>query len=191
MLSKAQQAKIDEQTQFLPKIVDASDAPVLSEAWLLEEDSHIVCVEVQLISSKTLKLEKHQIGVIKGLTTLHQIFIEEAVDVFPIGEHVLKQDYTPTADENIQLEKRGNARRRATLSQAIIDPKTEAPIFSYGGEGGRIPIEGRSEALVKELYDAYQMVNVPGKQVQFLNRFQEVGRDPEGETESSDDASDG
>ena len=75
MLSKAQQAVIDNQLKFRPKIVEASDAPVLDESWLLEEDSQVVTVEVQLISSKTLKLETRKVGIVRGLTLLQNAAI--------------------------------------------------------------------------------------------------------------------
>lgn len=197
-MNKEQQAKIDAQLAkgnrdpdaYRPQIVETSDAPVLSEAWLLEEDSQTVTVEVHLISSKTLRLEKHQVGVVRGLTLLQTMAIQEAVDAYPIDPRVLEPDYTPTKAESVELQQRHNVRRRVTIAQAILDPETEKPIFSYNGEGGSIPIEGRSEALVATLYGAYEVVNVPGKQVQFLNRFQDVGR-VDRETTGTETASDG
>ena len=197
-MNKEQQTKIDAQLAkgnrdpdaYRPQIVEASDAPVLSESWLLEADSQTVTVEVHLISSKTLALEKHQIGVVRGLTLLQTLAIQEAVDAYPIDPRVLEPDYEPTKAEAVELQKRHNVRRRATIAQAIVDPETEAPVFSYNGEGGRIPIEGRSEALVSTLYEAYEVVNIPGKQVKFLNRFQDVGGDDR-ETLGTETASDG
>ena len=197
-MNKEQQAKIDAQLAkgnrnpdaYRPQIVEDSDAPVLSESWLLEEDSHVVTLEVYLISSKTLRLVKHQTGVIRGLTWLQLSAIQEAVDAYPIDPRLLDPDYEPTKAERVELQKRYNIRRRATVAQAIVDPKTEQQVFSYNGEGGRIPIEARSEALVVRLYEAYEVVNVPGKQVQFLNRFPDVGRD-DGETAGTEASSDG
>lgn len=197
-MNKEQQAKIDAQLAkgnrdpdaYRPQIVESSDAPVLSESWLLEEDNHTVIVEVSLISSKTLRLEKRQVGVVRGLTLLQTMAIQEAVDAYPIDPRVLEPDYTLTREEKVELQKRHNIRRRATVAQSILDPETEKPIFSYNGEGGSIPIERRSEALVATLYGAYEVVNIPGKQVQFLNRFQDVGRN-DGETTGPETASDG
>ena len=197
-MNPEQQAKIDAQLAkgnrnpdaYRPQIVEASDAPVLSEAWLLEADSQTVTVEVHLISSKTLALEKRQIGVVRGLTVLQTMAIQEAVDAYPIDPRVLAPDYTATPTEQAALQQRHTVRRRATVAQAIVDPETAAPVFSYNGEGGGIPIEARSEALVATLYEAYEVVNIPGKQVQFLNRFPDVGGDT-GQTTGAETASDG
>ena len=197
-MNKEQQKKIDAQLAkgnrnpdaYRPQIAEDSDAPVLSESWLLEEDSHVVTVEVHLISSKTLKLEKYRTGVVRGLTWLQLSAIQEAVDAYPIDPRILEPDYEPTKAEKVELQKRHNIRRRATIAQAIVDPETEQPVFSYNGEGGNIPIEDGSEVLVSTLYEAYEVVNVPGKQVQFLNRFPDVGGD-DGETTDTETPSDG
>lgn len=197
-MNQEQQKKIDVQLAkgnrnpdaYRPQIVEVSDAPVLSESWLLEEDSHVVTVEVHLISSKTLALEKHQVGVVRGLTLLQTLAIQEAVDAYAIDPRVLQPEYELTQSEKVELQKRHDVRRRATIAQVIVDPETEQPVFSYKREGGSVPIEARSEALVATLYEAYEVVNVPGKQVQFLNRFQGVGG-ADGKTAGADPASDG
>ena len=192
-MNKAQQAKIDAQREkgnrdpdaYRPQIVEASDAPVLSEAWLLAEDNPSATVEIYLVGSKTLVREPHQIEVVRGLTLLQTMAIQEAVEAYPIDPRVLDPVYTPTQAEKVALQQRHDIRRRATIAQAILSPR-----FSFNGEGEGIPIEGRSEALVATLYEAYEVVNVPGKQVQFLERFQDVGGDA-GETPGTEAASDG
>ena len=179
-MEKGQQAKIDAQFEkgnrdpdaYRPRVVESSDAPVLSESWLLEEDSQTVIVEIHLIGSKNLSLEKFQVEVVRGLTVLQAVAIQEAVEAFPIDPKILVPGYKHDAAEKAALQARHDVRRRATIVQAIVNPS-----FSFNGEGQGIPIEGRSEALVSGLYGAYESVNVPGRQAAFLNRFPDVGRD--------------
>lgn len=197
-MNKEQQAKIDERLErgnrdpdaYRPRAVASSNAPVLSEAWLLEEDSQIVTVEIHLIGGKSLSLEKFQVGVVRGLTVLQTIAIQEAVEAFPVDPKILVPGYKHTAAEKAALQARHNIRCRATVAQAILNPETEVQMFSYNGEGGAIPIEGRSEALVSALYGAYESLNVPGRQAAFLNRFPDVGRD-KGEATGTGSVSDG
>ena len=197
-MDKEQQAKIDEQLEkgnrdpdaYRPRVVASSDAPVLSESWLLEEDSQTVIVEIHLIGSKSLSLEKFQVGVVRGLTLLQTIAIQEAVEAFPVDPKLLAPGYKHNAAEKAALQARHDVRRRATVVQAIVDPETEVQMFSYNGEGAGMPIEERSEALVKVLHGAYESVNVPGRQAVFLNRFPDVGRDT-GEGTGTGDVSDG
>ena len=179
-MNEEQQQKIDAQLEkgnrnpdtFRPRIVESSDAPVLSEAWLLEQDSDSVIVEVYLIGGKNLELEPFQVEVARGLTLMQTLAIQEAMAAYPLDPKLLNPAYTPNKAESAELEKRHDIRRRATIAQAIVNPE-----FSYNGDGDGIAIEARSEALVATLYDAYQVVNIPGKQAQFLKRFQDVGGD--------------
>ena len=190
-MNEEQQKKIDAQLEkgnrnpdtFRPRIVESSDAPVLSEKWLLEQDSDSVIVEVYLIGGKSLELEPFQVEVVRGLTLMQTLAIQEAMAAYPLDPKLLNPAYTPTKAESAELEKRHDIRRRATIAQAILNPA-----FTYNGEGTGIAIEARSEALVATLYDAYQVVNIPGKQAQFLKRFQDMGGDnrksADGETAS-------
>ena len=193
-MNKKQQEKIDAQLEkgnrdpdaYRPRIVESSEAPVLSESWLLEEDSHTVTVEINLIGSKHLALEKFQVEVVRGLTLMQTIAIQEAVEAYPLDPKLLNPDYIATREERVELQKRHDIRRRATIAQAIVNPS-----FSYGGEGVGVPIDARSEALVSTLYEAYEVVNVPGRQAQFLERFPAVESDASGEGTGAESASDG
>ena len=192
-MDKVQQAKIDEQFEkgnrdpdaYRPRVVALSDAPVLSESWLLAEDSQTVIVEIHLIGGKSLSLEKFQVEVVRGLTVLQTLAIQEAVEAFPIDPKILVPGYNHDAAEKAALQARHDVRRRATIVQAIVNPS-----FSFNGEGEGIPIEARSEALINSLYGAYESVNVPGRQAAFLNRFPDVGRD-KGEGTDTGGVSDG
>ena len=193
-MNKEQQEKIDAQLAkgnrdpeaYRPRIVSSSGAPVLSEAWLLEEDSATVTVEIHVIGGKRLALEAFQVEVVRGLTLMQTLAIQEALEAYPIDPRILKEGYTPTREERVELQKRHNIRRRATIAQAIVNPA-----FSFNGEGEGIAIDGRSESLVATLYDAYEVVNIPGKQVQFQNRFPNVGGDPDGEGADVETTQDG
>ena len=183
-MKKAQQEKIDAQLSegnrnpdaYRPRIVEASDAPVLSESWLLEEDSGTVSVEIHVIGSKSLALEKFAVEVVRGLTLLQTLAIQDAVEAYPIDPKLMNPAYKPTKSERMELQERHDIRRRATVAQAIVNPQ-----FSFAGEGDGIPIEGRSEALVSVLYEAYEVVNIPGRQASFLERFPNVESDADGQ----------
>ena len=201
-MNKKQQEKIDARIEkgnrdpdaYRPRVVESSDAPVLSESWLLEEDTGTVTVEIQVIGGKSLALETFQVDVVRGLTLMQTIAIQEAVEAYPLDPKLTQPDYKPTPQERLELQKRYDIRRRATIAQAIVrkdDSGDVIPIFTYGGEGAGIPIEGRSESLVAGLYDAYEVVNVPGRQVEFLNRFPSVGGDDAGQATGDESASDG
>lgn len=193
-MNKKQQEKLDAQIEkgnrdpdaYRPRVVADSDAPVLSESWLLEEDAGTVTVEIQVIGGKSLSLETFQVEVVRGLSLMQTIAIQEAVEAYPIDPKLAQPGYQPTAEERIELQKRYDIRRRATIVQAIVNPQ-----FSFGSEGEGIPIEGRSEAVVAALYDAYEVVNVPGRQAEFLNRFPSVGTDDAGQDAADEPAQDG
>ena len=193
-MDKNQQEKIDAQLAsgnrnpdaYRPRIVESSDAPVLSESWLLEEDSGTVTVEIHVIGSKSLALEKFAVEVVRGLTLLQTLSIQEAVEGYPIDPKLLNPEYKPSREERVALQKRHDIRRRATVAQAIVNPR-----FSFNGEGEGIAIEGRSEALVSTLYEAYECVNIPGRQAEFLNRFPSVDTEGDGEASSAESPQDG
>ena len=193
-MNKQQQEKVDAQLEkgnrdpeaYRPRIVASSDAPVLNESWLLDEDSQTVIVEINLIGGKSLSLEKFQVEVVRGLTLMQTIAIQEAVEGYPLDPKLMNPDYTPTREERAELQARHDIRRRATVAQAIVNPS-----FSYGGAGDGVPLEGRSESLVSTLYEAYEVVNVPGRQVQYLERFPSVESDTAGEATGTESTSDG
>lgn len=193
-MNKKQQEKLDAQIEkgnrdpdaYRPRVVADSDAPVLSESWLLEEDAGTVTVEIQVIGGKSLSLETFQVEVVRGLSLMQTIAIQEAVEAYPIDPKLAQPGYKPTAEERIELQKRYDIRRRATIVQAIVNPR-----FTYGGEGEGIPIEGRSESVVAALYDAYEVVNVPGRQAEFLNRFPSVDGDDAGQADGVEPTQDG
>lgn len=180
------QSQLDDQIKKKrsAKVVDTSDAPVLSLDILQRDKRATDIVEINLKdqtarvveASDAPKLTKEvlvekgkpiqtvelifdgqvfQVGVRHGKPMRVEVAHSRTLDAFK--ERIADAD-TLTAE---LLEEREMAVKHLLLASMVVDPVTTHPMFSYQNEGDAYPIEDCSQLLLNALWEAYTAINFP------------------------------
>ena len=124
-----------------------------------------------------LEDEIYQVTVLRGVPFDASILIGQGFGLYPLN--ILgKNDAELTDEEILNLQKAHHSQR-----QILVPSMITQPAFSYNKKGkrGAMPVENLSEVLIKTLFEAYRVVNVPEAGLDALQRFREMVRDRTGE----------
>ena len=184
------------------RIVESSDAPILSADWFAQHrDTAYKTVEV-LLQKPDLSYEKQQVYVRRGKTLADQIAIEQALEaMLPKPKDVRtileRGEDNYTTKEAEWVSDRDDLFRRMTLVRFLYQVpdkkrrKSQPPVPLFAWEPGDVgfDVHAVGKITVQELYRAYLRVNPETIPSAELDRFQGVQSDGEGSGVDSSDVS--